>query len=414
MASSNDINEAEKEPGIATEQPAKRSIVDSRRKLPPVAAKIDNQFARNRRRGLIVFLVLISMLSGFFGSYLFTKSGIVGSTSTTIKESKERVLAEGEVVSDVAKTVSPSVVSILTESTANSSFYGPVSQAGAGTGVIISKDGYILTNKHVIPDSVSSVSVVLADGKTYENVSVVGRDPINDLAFLKVSGVNSLTPASLGDSSKMAVGQKVVAIGNALGQYQTTVTSGIISGVGRPVTAGDESGASTENLTNLFQTDAAINPGNSGGPLVNLNNEVIGINVAVAADAQGIGFAIPINDAKGLIDSVLASGKVTRPYIGVRYVMLSASVAKELGTSQTSGAYVGPGNDQAVASGSPADKAGLKKGDIITKVNDISLGENSSLATAVAQFKPGDTVTLTILRSGKEQQIKVRLDTYSN
>lgn len=358
-------------------------------------------------------LIVLALLAGFVGSWAFSLTGWSRSSGpTTIKESKERVLAEGEVVSSVAKSVSPSVVSIVTESTSTNALFGTATQQGAGTGLVISKDGYVLTNKHVIPAGIRSVTVVLADGKTYDKVSVVGRDPINDLAFLKINGVSDLTPAKLGDSSNVNVGQKVVAIGNALGQYRTTVTSGIISGIGRPVTAGDSSGSATESLSNLLQTDAAINPGNSGGPLVNLNDEVIGINTAVAADAQGIGFAIPINDAKGLIDSVLATGKVNRPYIGVRYVMLDPAVAQQLGTSLTAGAYVGPGNQAAVMSGSPAEKAGLRAGDVITKVNGTVLSDTVSLASQVALHRPGDTITLTIMRDNKEIQVKVTLDSY--
>lgn len=418
MASTGDINEAEKEPvtGESSRKPASErvAVANEPHRYPafdPRKAPELNQSQLQRLK--VAGLVLLAMLSGFFGSWIFSQSGLVSNAgTTTIKESKERVLAEGEVVSAVAEAVSPSVVSIITESTSNSALYGPVAQEGAGTGVIISKDGYILTNKHVIPESVQSVTVELADGTSYDNVEVIGRDPINDLAFLKISGVNDLKPAKLGDSSKMDVGQNVVAIGNALGQYQTTVTSGIISGVGRPVVAGDGSGAETETLSNLFQTDAAINPGNSGGPLVNMNDEVIGINVAVASNAQGIGFAIPINDAKGLIESVLTTGKVTRPYIGVRYVMLSESVARDLGTKQTKGAYVGPGTGEAVVSGSPADKAGLKKGDIITKVDGKELNDGNSLATEISQHRVGDTVTLTVLRGGKEQQIKLTLASY--
>jgi serine protease Do len=222
-------------------------------------------------------------------------------------------------------------------------FSQPTNEQAAGTGIIISSDGIIMTNRHVVPDGTTKVSVTLSDGTELKNVTVLGRTSSSDnldVAFLKVNDTqgHKLSPATIGDSSKVQVGDDVVAIGNALGQFQNTVTSGIISGYGRSVTAGDSSGNSsdTENLDNLFQTDAAINEGNSGGPLVNLNGQVIGMNTAIAGNAQNVGFAIPINDVKGLIDQVVQSGKFSRPYLGVRYVPLTADIAKEynLGVEQ--------------------------------------------------------------------------------
>ncbi|MBC7746429.1 trypsin-like peptidase domain-containing protein, partial [Pedobacter sp.] len=252
--------------------------------------------------------------------------------------------------------------------------------------------------------------VVLPNGKTYEEVTVVGRDPLNDIAFLKINDVTDLIAAKLGDSSTMEVGQKVVAIGNALGQFQTTVTSGIISGTSRPVTASDGTSTGVEQLENLFQTDAAINPGNSGGPLVNLNGEVIGINTAVAEGAQGIGFAIPINDAKGLIKGVVATGQIQRAYLGVRYVTISPETAKQLNLTQQKGAYIGGSDASPIISGSPAEKAGIQAEDIITKVNGVELNDRVTLIGQLSQFVPGDEVTLTILRDKKEQAIKVTLE----
>jgi serine protease Do len=239
-------------------------------------------------------------------------------------------------------------------------------------------------------------------------VDVVGRTSSNssqDVAFLKINDLKgkTLVPVTLGDSSKMQVGDHVIAIGNALGQFQNTVTSGIISGFGRDVTAGDQSGAqSNENLTDLFQTDAAINEGNSGGPLANINGEVIGINTAIASGAQNIGFAQPINDVKGLIASVLGGGKLEQPYLGVRYVSLTNDLAKEFNIKTARGAYVTSGSGQgAVVSGSPADKAGLQDHDVITKVNNITIDDKTSLTAALSRFKVGDKVTLTIVRDGK-------------
>lgn len=317
--------------------------------------------------------------------------------------------AETDIASLVAK-VSPSVVSITTQSQTRT-YFGVAEQEGAGTGIIVSSDGYILTNKHVI-DSARTVGVVLSDGTRYDEVKVIGTDPLNDVAFLKIPDVKDLTPVDLGNSSSARVGQQVVAIGNSLGQYQNTVTSGIISGTGRPVSA--QSGNTIESLTDLLQTDAAINPGNSGGPLLNMAGQVIGMNTAVAADAQGIGFAIPINGIKGILKGVVATGEVKRAFLGVNYVPVTPESADLYKLSVKSGAYVY--NEQATAVGkdSPADKAGIKDKDIITKVNDVEVGASGALATLLGEYAPGDTVMLTIIRDNKEQTIKVTLAEYTS
>lgn len=358
-------------------------------------------------------IICISLASGLGGAWVYDQIDGDSINASNVTESRARVIAEGEVVADIAKEVSPSVVSIVVESTRQTSYFGPVEQEGAGTGIIISKDGYILTNKHVIGEGTTKVTVVSNDGTTYENVRVIGRDPVNDLAFLKIQNVDNLIPAKLGDSSDLVVGSKVVAIGNALGEFQTTVTSGIISGVNRSVVAGDD--LSSEELSNLIQTDAAINPGNSGGPLVSITGDVIGINTAVSAGAEGIGFAIPINEAKGLIKGVLETGTIERAYLGVRYIMLSEDVAKYYELDNTQGAYITGGDaGSAVAAGSPAEKAGLKDGDIITKVNNVTLEEGTSLVSQLSQSAPGDTVRFTVLRDGREQTLSVTLGRYTN
>lgn len=252
-----------------------------------------------------------------------------GNTVTTIEEQS---------IASVAETVGKSVVSVVAKT---QSRFG--SQTGAGTGIIVSKDGYIMTNKHVVSGS-NDVSIVLSDGTTYDDVAVVGEDPLNDVAFLKVKNVDNLPAAKLGDSSTVRIGQQVIAIGNALGKYQNTVTTGIISGLGRPVVASSGSGE-YESLNDLLQTDAAINSGNSGGPLVNLAGQVIGMNTAVAVDANSIGFAIPINSTKGLLRGLLETGKIERAFLGVSYVPITPSVAKEYKLSVQSGAYIYSSNN---------------------------------------------------------------------
>jgi serine protease Do len=373
------------------------------------------EVAKPRQKRLWRFVGTLSMcfIASFLGAWVFVNTGLVRLDATrTISENRDKiVLQEGEIVADVFKKVSPSTVSITTQAVTPSRnyFFEPQVSEGAGSGIIISKDGYVLTNRHVVPEGTSKVTVVLSNGKEYKDVKVVGRDPSNDLAFLKINGVNDLNPATIGDSSKVTPGQKIVAIGNALGIFRNSVTSGIISGIGRPIQASDGQGSS-ESLENLFQTDAAINPGNSGGPLVNLQGEVIGINTAIAEQAQAIGFAIPINDAKGLLAGVLKTGKVEKPYLGVRYISLDEQTAQELNLPISQGALVRAGNGSpAVVPGSPAAKAGLRDGDIITKVNDLSVTATSGLASILGRFSVGDKIDLTILRGNKTEKLSVTL-----
>lgn len=372
--------------------------------------------------------VVLAVGFGFLGGWV--ASSTTGSNSLNapdLSSQKQVVSSQSQLISQIAKNVGQSVVSVnvTSQQQSSNSFFGmggggTQEQQSAGTGIILSSDGLIITNRHVVPAGTTSVSVTLADGTTLNNVKVVGRTPDSDtldIAFLKVTDAkgHKLVPAELGDSSKVKVGDAVVAIGNALGQFQNTVTSGIISGYGRSVQASDAgSGANSENLTDLFQTDAAINEGNSGGPLVNLNGQVIGINTAIAGNAENIGFAIPINDAKGLIKQVLDTGQLKRPYLGVRYVPITDDYAYEFNLPVNRGAYIPPSSDfgsPSIISGSPADKAGLKEKDIITAVNGTQVDENNSLTALLSKYQPGNTVDLTIIRQGKTIHIKVQLGT---
>lgn len=321
-----------------------------------------------------------------------------------------------ESIAAVAKAVSPSVVSVITSTNQVSRLYSQqYQQEGAGTGMIVSSNGYILTNKHVV-EGADSVTVVLTDGKRYENVEVLGSDPLNDVAFLKIDGVNGLPAITLGDSKTIRIGQSVVAIGNALGQYQNSVTSGIISGTGRPVIASSDGTASgqAESLTDLIQTDAAINSGNSGGPLLNLKGQVIGINTAIAEDAQSIGFAIPISATKGLLSHVIKTGKVERAYLGVQYISITPAVKEEYDLPVDRGDYVTADRGSSVQSGGPADKAGIRDGDIITSVNGYKVGEVASVSTLISEYEPGQKVEVTVFRDGREQTFTATLGTYQN
>lgn len=365
--------------------------------------------------GIVAIIVLIGALAAKMlipqANQKSTTNNATSSLNPAYDGNQSKTALE-QTVSSVTEKVSPSVVSIVTN-IRTQSYFGVSDGQAAGTGIIVSKDGYILTNKHVISGA-NQIQAITSDGTTYDRVSVVGTDPLNDVAYLKIQGVDNLTPAELGDSSTIRVGQSVVAIGNALGQYQNTVTSGIISGMGRPVSAvSDSSSNAVETLTDLLQTDAAINPGNSGGPLLNMAGQVIGLNTAIAQGAQGIGFSIPINATKGTLKGVLAGKGVHRAYIGLRYTSITPDIAKELTLPVKLGAYVHADNGgQAVVAGAPAAQAGIQEGDIITKINTLVIGKNGDVSSLIGAFSPGDSVQLTFLRAGKEQTASVTLGTY--
>ncbi len=279
-------------------------------------------------------------------------------------------------------------------------------EVSGGTGFIITADGLILTNKHVVEDEETDYSVVLNDGKNYK-AQVIAKDPTNDLAFLKIEADN-LTTVELGDSDSSQIGQTVIAIGNALGEYRNTVTKGIISGLSRTIEASSGSYGSSETLENTIQTDAAINQGNSGGPLINLAGQVIGINTAISLQGQLVGFAIPINQAKADIESIQKVGKIIRPYLGVRYLMINESIKESNNLSYDYGVLLVKGDEVselAVIPGSPADKAGLEENDIILEFNGTQINSDNSLAKLILQKNPNDEVTLKILHDGSEKEV---------
>lgn len=283
-------------------------------------------------------------------------------------------------------------------------------QVGGGSGFIVSSDGLILTNKHVVSDENAVYTVVSNDGEKYE-AKVLARDPISDLAILKIEATD-LKPIILGDSDKIQIGQTVIAIGNTLGEFSNTVTRGVVSGINRTVEAGGSSGYS-EILETAIQTDAAINPGNSGGPLLNIRGEVIGINTAISQSGQLVGFAIPINEAKQVIESIKNTGKIVRPWLGLRYIVINAQLAKANQLKYEYGALVQKGQtaeDLAVIPGSPADKAGIVENDIILEVNGTKIDESHSLARILAKSAPGDEVELKIFHKDGEKTVKVKLD----
>lgn len=333
----------------------------------------------------------------------FLGAGADGNTASFVEGS----------VADIVDKVAASVVAIETEIKTTSYFGYSTTGAAAGTGMIVSEDGYILTNKHVI-DGATKISVILDDGTTYTNVAVAAVDPMNDVAFLKIAEVSGLTPVTLGDSKTITVGQQVIAIGNALGQYQNSVTSGIISGTGRSLTATDASGMMSEQLTDMIQTDAAINSGNSGGPLVNAAGQVIGINTASGSTTDNIGFAIPIGSVKGMLTQLKETGKASRAYLGVYSLEITPEIAKKYNLPVSEGVYLYNSEKySAVVTGSPAEKAGLKDKDIITAVNGVKIGASGSLSSLTGEYKPGDTVQLAVMREGKEIAVNLTLGAYN-
>lgn len=319
------------------------------------------------------------------------------------QDTERRIVTEEEsAIIDVVDKASPAVVSIVTKSVEFDNFSGPVSdQRGIGTGFIIKSNGVILTNNHVVSDEGTDYLIVTKDERTFP-VEKINRDPSNDLAILTVRADN-LPTLELADSTKIKVGQKVVAIGNALGRFSNTVTTGIISGIGRGVTASDPVGLKSETLEGALQTDAALNPGNSGGPLLDLEGRVIGVNFAITEGAQNIGFVIPINIAKPIIDGFLKEGRIVKPFLGVGYRMIDASIARLRNLPE--GAFV-----QSIVRGSPADKAGVKTGDIITSIGGNKINELNPLSREVSKRKVGETVEIVVSRDNSTTTIKVTLE----
>jgi serine protease Do len=285
-------------------------------------------------------------------------------------------------------------------------------EIGGGTGFIVSEDGLILTNKHVVFDTKAEYTVLTNDGKKYD-AKVLARDPVQDLAVIKINA-SDLRPVKLGDSDTVKLGQTVIAIGNSLGEFRNTVSVGVISGLQRTITAGG-AGFGRETIRGVIQTDAAINPGNSGGPLLNLKGEVIGINTAIVSGAQNIGFAIPINQAKRAIESVKKTGSIKVPYLGVRYLMVTEEMAKKQNLGASYGALVrGTADGPGVIPGSPAAKAGVLAEDIILEVDGVRVDADHPLGNLIQKYGIGDTITLKVLRGKETLTLKATLEERPN
>jgi serine protease Do len=371
-----------------------------------------SRVTRRRRLLAILFLVLSFFLLpwGFFiivkslpKAFDRTKSFVLTTfscekTGSTKYEKSSRlfntpIVREESKIIDVVDEVSPAVVSVVMTTVNFDFFSGPsLSEEGIGTGFIVDASGLIVTNSHVVDDMSVEYSVVLTDGSTYD-VDKIHRDPFSDLAILEITG-QDLPVVELGDSDSARVGQVAIAIGNALGRFQNTVTVGVVSGIARQLQASSGLGES-KLYENVIQTDAALNPGNSGGPLLNSSGQVVGVNVATSFGADNISFAIPVNVLRPILTSFIENGRIIKPYLGVSYTMVTKDIAALRKIPE--GAFV-----SRIMSDSPADNAGLKRGDIIMKIGDTSLGADASLAAVVSRIGVGESVTLTVARGGDE------------
>jgi len=400
---------------IATNQPSSKKII-----LTAVIVSV-------------ILSIIVGGSLGALGGFLSVKYINPETKNSTTVSTTTNVVEEESAVIDTVEKTSPAVVSIVGSQDVpvfeqymqdptgmNDPFFmmpqyrqkGTEKQdVSAGTGILVTTDGYIVTNRHVVDGDGVEYTVFLSNGDKY-TAKILAKDTYSDLAVLKIDGDN-FTALELGDSNILKPGQTVVAIGYALGEFKNTVSKGVISGLGRSIEAGDASGQSTEKLTNLIQTDAAINSGNSGGPLLNISGQVIGINVAMAGNSENIGFAIPINDARNVIESVKTNGKITRPYLGVRYQPVTKVLKEKNQLSVDYGVLVARGQDAtdlAVMPGSPADKAGIKENDIILEVDGSKITEDYDLRDYIAKKQPGDKVVLKVLSGGEEKTIEVTLE----
>jgi serine protease Do len=363
---------------------------------------------RNRKFLLIgvvlaLWVVLFSAAVGGVAGYILAARIANGSSpffSTVTNPSGKtiQVTSEESAVINVVQSASPAVVSIVAKGV--DPFSGNLATQSAGTGILVDANGTIVTNSHVVEDATSTYTVVTHDQKTY-TAKNISRDPVNDVAVLKIDGSN-FSHVTLGDSSAIKVGQSVVAIGNALGKFDNTVTTGVVSGVGRGITASDQQGRNSESLEGLIQTDAAINPGNSGGPLLSLGGDVIGVTTAAASGAQNIGFAVPVNTVKAILANYQKNGHIVRPFLGVGTVIVTPSEAKANGLVE--GALV-----QEVVPGSGADKAGIQRNDIIVEANGQKINEGNSLAKVLSGFQVNQQVSIKVWRNGKTQTVNATL-----
>lgn len=431
------------EPNSEKKQPKDNEVAEEK------TSETKKTYISLKKTSLVGIIILAIIVASFFGAVFgFISGGVAGIFSPEIgrkikqefpnliakssdpKENKQEVIIEDSAVIDVVSNSSPAVVSIIiTKEISNArsyfdDFFNPFfggnqnyqeegdsveREVGGGSGFFITTDGFIMTNRHVVEDANASYSVLTNDGKKYP-AKILARDPVRDVAILKIEGEN-FPILSLGDSDSLRIGQTVIAIGNSLGEFSNSVSRGIVSGLKRNVDAGSGLG-STERLTDIIQTDAAINPGNSGGPLLDIQGNVIGINVAVAQGAENIGFALPVNQTKRLIEQAKGGAKITIPFLGVRYIVINSEVQKEAQLPFDYGVLIMRGSkmtDLAVIPGSPADKAGLVENDIILEIDGKKIDKDNQLSDVVSKHNVGEKITLKIWHKGDTKEVQVTL-----
>lgn len=402
---------------------------------------------------LLVFALLISIFLGLnIGKAFILDSQASGNDANVLQSESINVVKdeyiiqteqENMVISAVEKSMS-SVVSIIIKKTSGEIYdeylkddpfenffknlipdYGELNlpkdknalkQIGAGTGFIVSENGLIITNKHVIEDDKAVYSILTNEGEAYD-VEILSKNPVQDIAILKIKNTEdkNFEALRLGNSSSLKLGQSVIAIGNALGEFQNSVSVGVVSGLQRNVLA--QGNGTFESLEDIIQTDAAINRGNSGGPLLNLRGEVIGINTAVSMGGENIGFAIPINKAKRDLEQVLNQGRIAYPFVGIRYVIIDEEYASDQDLSVNYGALIvksKKGEDSSIIPNSPAEKAGLREEDIILELDEQKISKNNTLTKIIQNYFPGDKVTLKFLRNEQEFSTVITLGDWND
>ncbi|QZY55420.1 serine protease HtrA [Crassaminicella profunda] len=374
-----------------------------------VENKEEKKPKKRRKLTLMVIILVSALIGGVISSYVmpvYVFGNLIPYPQNYFGSDVKQVINVNPkstefLVSAVAKKAMPSVVGITTKSIERDFFFGPRTSKGLGTGVVVDKRGYILTNAHVVNNgNVEELNVLFDDG-TKKNAKILWNDPALDLAVIKVDGVN-VTPADLGNSDHLQVGEVAIAIGNPLGmEFEKTVTSGIISGLNRSVEINNN-----ERIENLIQTDASINPGNSGGPLLNSKGEVIGINTAKMKSGEGLGFAIPINIAKPIVDQFIEKGEFRKVYIGIQGMNVNVferSTGIDLAPEE--GIYIAR-----IYKDSPAAKGGLNTGDIIVGVGNSKITSMTQLVKELYKHRPGDTINIKIMRNDQEKTLKIKLE----
>lgn len=430
-------------------------------KLNPLKLLRIFKVVKKRIVSTIIIALIVGLIAGAFSSiyiapWLENKLGLGSETEKSQPdtflekspsslpnagdEQEENKSSEMKSIPDIVEEVSPAVVSVIVSKyvpVLERYYYNPfeefeqyfgqdfgveipqyrqkgkeLQEVGGGTGFIVSSDGLVVTNRHVVADKDAEYTVMTNDGKKYP-APVLARDPIQDIAILKIS-VENLSTIKLGNSDNIRIGQTVIAIGNALGEFRNTVSVGVVSGLARSVSA--SSGGSVEHLEEVIQTDAAINLGNSGGPLLNLYGQVVGMNTAMAVGAENIGFAIPINKVKKVINDIQEKGRISYPFLGVRYILINESIAEKNNLPVDYGALVARGDNPAevaVMPGSGADRAGIMENDIILEIDGKKITSENTLSKMILKHNVGDKVILKILHRGKEKIVEAELDEWN-